>query len=946
MASNKRLSDLTSYAAVLPYASELFGIYQPLLGWRSKRMKSRFASGLAADKAALLAAMRNVIPAAVAVSYPGDRQVSIDSLKPGTPLHAARKAIDSVVMREISARLPPTPVAGLPWSDHLSDQSLTALFREVLVPHYTTAYLDNAKTGFRGAAGGATAATGAERSTFNQAFERQLQYESAVAGGLQYLLKAGNTAALHDLFYHVDDTTAISARMSKALAANTAAFAYLDIDHLDPQEKADLDRVALSPISVVHLFRQYFFELDSFLGTPTGHVWMSPGSVVELIEVSTRRTLVEKSLETALETTMNSEQSSTEQDEISDAVKDDNKQDMKFGASVSASYASVTATSSFDLANSQQQAREQTHKRMRQQTQKLSSEIRRNFKTTFKTVTETTDSSSKRYTLKNDTGSLINYELRRKMRQVGVQVQDIGSYLCWQTYVDNPGRDLGIAKLIHIAKPPELDGIPHPEEIPKLQPFSEQKSLTIPFMSINDSDADNEEIYVQGHEVDDSDEQIQADFLQEFVCPKANFELVNVELEAAGAPVQVSMKGALTNANGKASFTVHLDYADFQGKNSIGAKATLYWSPAAGANADIDAKNAANTSSFKAKEKLEFERSFIANAKERVTLASKIHARSSDDLREEERIVVYRRLIQDLLTNGVPMPDDRTRHVVAELINSIFDVDKMLYFVAPEWWRPRLHPSHQQLAGIKPSSPKFQVVSTALQTVIEGAIAHHAQSAHADSGSIPRLNSSTVTWGGAGEAGRDSYYITEDSDAARFGSSLGWLLQLDGDNLRNAFLNAPWVKAVIPIRPGKEQAAINWLKGVEGFDGIGDKDIYHASNPGELDSTGKPLDGQKLINVLIDLAKKVEKKHREGMESGQYPKAGDVADPSLVDADSVVTSTPIDRVYEHGFYPLKDSFRANVTGNYEIFDQWVEVLPTDQIAPVEVKYDPKTGRQV
>ena len=45
---------------------------------------------------------------------------------------------------------------------------------------------------------------------------------------------------------------------------------------------------------------------------------------------------------------------------------------------------------------------------------------------------------------------------------------------------------------------------------------------------------------------------------------------------------------------------------------------------------------------------------------------------------------------------------------------------------------------------------------------------------------------------------------------------------LDGDDLRNAFLNSPWVKAVIPIRPGKEQAAIQWLKsvGVEGADGI------------------------------------------------------------------------------------------------------------------------------
>ena len=84
------------------------------------------------------------------------------------------------------------------------------------------------------------------------------------------------------------------------------------------------------------------------------------------------------------------------------------------------------------------------------------------------------------------------------------------------------------------------------------------------------------------------------------------------------------------------------------------------------------------------------------------------------------------------------------------------------------------------------------------------------------------MGGSEVAWGGADDLQRDNYYITEDSEPAKLGSSLGWLLQLDGDNMRNAFLNAPWVKAVMPIRPGKEEAAINWLKGVEGMNGITD----------------------------------------------------------------------------------------------------------------------------
>ncbi|MBI5673259.1 MAG: hypothetical protein HZC50_08475 [Nitrospirae bacterium] len=46
----KRLSDLTDYVSILPYASEIFGVYQPLIGWKSKRIEARFGDGLAQDK--------------------------------------------------------------------------------------------------------------------------------------------------------------------------------------------------------------------------------------------------------------------------------------------------------------------------------------------------------------------------------------------------------------------------------------------------------------------------------------------------------------------------------------------------------------------------------------------------------------------------------------------------------------------------------------------------------------------------------------------------------------------------------------------------------------------------------------------------------------------------------------------------------------------------------
>ena len=538
------------------------------------------------------------------------------------------------------------------------------------------------------------------------------------------------------------------------------------------------------------------------------------------------------------------------------------------------------------------------------------------------------------------------------MRQVGVQVQDIGTYLCWQSYVDDPGKELGLSKLIHIAKPPDLDSIPHPEAIPLLQPFKEEKMVTIPFLSIDGTNADNEgEVYKDGVEVDNSEwfgslEKIQCDFDQECICPKEKHLLTNVEFDPQGLPVQAALEGGISNANGKGSFTLRLKSVDFQGQNSIQLKLILHWTPEDGANDKINQENETNTKEFRAKEKAEYEKAFVESVRERVDKASKIITRNSDELREEERIVVYRKLIQDMLLKGVPIPDDRTRHVVSELINSIFDVDKMLYFVAPEWWRPRLYRSKQQLQETPPQSinPPVVVADTATNAVLQKGLLNKIQTAELNSNS-KLMSASTVGWGGINDINRDNYYITESSDPAKLGSSLGWLLQLDGDNMRNAFLNAPWVKAVIPIRPGKEEAAINWLKGVEGMNGITDDVIYHTNNPNEKDIDGDQLDGQKMIDVLVDLAKKIKKKYQEGIDTGQYPKQDEISDPNLVDEENVVTATPIDRVYEHGFFPLEKSFRVNVGKNYEIFDQWTEILPTDQIVPVEVEYDPKSGRQ-
>jgi hypothetical protein len=958
MATVKRITDLTGYTSVLPYASELFGVYQPLLGWKSKRMQDRFDNGFGNDQAALLDALKNGFTGLVDIVYKSPTQVEIN-MKPGVLENSKMRSFDSILLQQVAQRLPAyKDTKPISWNTIITKSFIDALLGKDVAQAYATAYTGIFNTAspaaaLPDAALAATQNTAQAKRIQRGAFERQLQYESAIAGALLFLVKKHKYAILEEIFYNTKNNTERALQLVKTLSSKNSVEAFFDISHLNPRDQQDIKNVALSPISVVHLFRQYFFELDSFLGTPVGHVWLSPGSSVELLEVHTRTSRIEKTLENTLDTFTSAEKTTTTQDEISEAVKSDNQRDIKFGASVTASYASIDATASFDYAQSQKSAREVTHKRMRQQTEKLSSEIRKNFKSTFKTLSEITDVSSTKHIMANTTANLVNYELRRKMRQVGVQVQDIGTFLCWQSYVDDPGKELGLGKLIHVAQSPELGGLPHPEEIPALQAFQEEKITSIPFISVEGTNADSkDEVYQDGVEVDDSEwggtlEKIQPDFVLEFVCPKSDYQLSNVEFDTQGQPISVSRKTPITNTGNKASFTLHLDMADFQGQRSAQIKLVLHWSPLGAANEAIAQKNKENIANFKEQEKAAYEKAFIENVKERVTMASRITTRNGDELREEERIAVYRKLVQEMLLNGVTLPDDQTRHIVSELLNSIFDIDKMLYFVAPEWWRPRHHRSKQQL-GETTTTPIFDpsaIVAGSAAAVMEKGLKNRMFTASTLLKPDP-VGNNTVGWGGINESNRDNYYITENSEPAKLGSSLGWLLQLDGDNMRNAFLNAPWVKAVLPIRPGKEEAAINWLKGVEGLNGIDDEVIYHATNPNEKDIDGNPLEGQKMIDVLLDLAKKIKKKYDEGIETGTFPKQDEVSDPALVDNESTVTATPIDRVYEHGFFPLNGSFRANVDKNYQIFDQWIEILPTDQVVPVEVRYDSKTGRQI
>jgi hypothetical protein len=1013
--------DLERFKGRLPYSREAYGVFQPLIGWKSRLIRNRIkpkdikipTNRFLDGGRSLFASLSDGIIAPIAED--------IDLFSQEMPTRFDVPAyLDCVLVRAIQEvysldqRLREHPANDTEywatfWNTTLSKDALNQLFQKGFDEIAGTSFNqpERAATNLR-----------ARLEYVKQTLSIPVSKEDAMA--YLYSKEVHVARFLSSLVPRNEDDAIAKDYPNNVNRLLLKIAVSPDLDEMfriaDPfiTSLAKRREAVLSPIGIIHLFQQYFFEFDTFLGPPVEHVWLSPGSTTELIEISTRRVYEEQAYERFSESIMRSEYAKSLQDDLSTAMKDENQKNTKLGTSLSGGasilIAHVEASGSASIEETEKQAREETHRTIRQQSAKLSSEIRSNFKSTFRTVKETTDLHSKRYVIQNPSKRVVNYELRRKMRQVGVQMQDIGTQLCWQVYVDDAGSDLGVGQLVHLASKADLGRFIHqePKSIPET--YSEIVSIFVPIPNQGDS-SNLGPIVASGflglaagggvpaavvgvalYEVVDSlfgsdGDKVSGSTAYSPIAPNninqpyevplpdgyqiARVQQTDQTFKAVGEGeipvIWLKQNGAFDETLSPPQFRLSitsysgglLNFSINGGRVTPGEiiefKMKLTFEPTKAKLESVAAENAGIIEENKRKDierQRRIKEEFINSVKERVTLASRISPRPSDDLREEERTVIYRTLIQRLMREAWSLDADRKEtHLRSELIKSMFDVDKMLYYVAPEWWQPRLHRSLQDVGARRPNGSTLSDESLDInsQKSFESSV---VQEAIASSRRIKRSlgtlgDDDTVGWGGEGR--EDNYLITEDSAASRLGSSLGWLLQLDGDNLRNAFLNAPWVKAVIPIRPGREREALEWLKQsqVEGTEGLSD---LYAGDDASL-FKGKCFEKfgvQKSLtidDVLKLLADDVTNKH--GQSKKVVSKTVDLGGGQ---SRSVHYLRP-DEVFETGFSPLKGGFRASVEGNlearyFQVFDQWMEILPTDQIVAVEVEYDPKTGFQV
>lgn len=954
---------------ILPYASEMYGVYQPLLGWISTRAVNRFSSNrppvsietflpsiqTQITKPFLLEGP-NVNHDLISLGY--DFKIDIGQLNKYSPVNTEMiyksflltRLKDEFLVQDMDK---PETYKALFNTDHLKKilQLVTSDIRTYLGKD------ENRKININ-----------KPENVLN--LTNILSRESKIACALVALQTNDQFDSIKNIFVKKNPFLDVSKYKALFQMVNPEPLDNLNIKDINSQ-------ISLSPIGIVHLYRQYYYEFDSFLGPPVQHVWVSPGGTVELIEVQTRKTTIERTQEQTFDNVQKSELATDIKDEISDSVRKENETNTKFGVSVSAGggistpiyTADVKTTTTYELDKSSKEAQEHTHKQNREQSNKLSSEIRKNFKSTFKTVTEVTDTSSKRYVLANNTTELVNYELRRKMRQVGVQLQDLGESLCWQSYIDNPGDQLGIAKLVHIASPAALDNLSSPPVQSPPAPINADYITDPPlFFPFSFSEFGSQEGLELGS--------------QEYT-PPIGWELdpsQNIWWEFCnGNVLTISITYTTNKPNTPYKITFHFkahEASNFEWRTPIVVKVHFGLKPSDTMIQDIEKANDDVRKKYDADVQNKVKEAFYNAAKDRINIASNITPRSSIDLREEERIIVYRNLISSLISESLsgispakpgvqPPVESEIRHLLSELINSIFDVDSMLYFVAPEWWQPR----KLRYAYGSSSDGKFTVVTKSDDHVSPQDLGFSNNSQ--DISDFDRQN--VIGWGGLDAHRPDNYFITGDSHPAKLGSSLGWVLQLDGDNLRNAFLNAPWVKAVLPIREGMEVAAINWLSQlhIEGSTGLSNcyagttEEIakisdYLTSHASEFDPALRiKFKNASCAVTIFDALLYLCLRIKEKMSFKMQTKKATTKDPIDPSKDIEISFLATEKVYEYGSDPLQGGFRANsdpsdaqndpLSPNYnpfKIFDQWIEVLPTDQIAAVQVTYDPKTGMQI
>lgn len=527
---------------------------------------------------------------------------------------------------------------------------------------------------------------------------------------------------------------------------------------------------ALSPLGILHLYRQLHFPGEEGVGPVEQAFTVAPAETVEIVQESTIRRTSERVEEFGTETTTESEREERTQDDISNQVDNSIKRDLQVGISahggVNTGVYNFGANLTTNIGLSTQTSRQQIQKHMTALTRKESEKTRNSYSLKFRTLEEVTEFSRMRRTITNNSADPVNYGLRRVLRTMKVKLQSMGPRLCWLIYVENPGLGLGTSEFV-MYRPSSPAVV---ADVPAGSPAKPAEGSATGSQVIGRPSAGT---MTQIRVYSDSTKEVYGLTINQIVdvSPEGGKD-VPVPPEAKGV-VEVDTTAAGLPA-GAAEFKVQVDWHDTK---SAEIHYTYYYRPSVSA---LKAWEEQVNLIRKRISEQELEDQF-SRAKKLLAAQSKVKARPSADLRAEERYEILGRMIR-VLFGGNP---GEVSPLEIEFFHRYFDISALFFYIHPSWWKPRY-----TKAG----------------------------------------------------ATRQAYKLTDETDPAPLGSSLGWLLQLDGDRRRNEFLNSPWVRVCLPFRPGVEREGVKYLaEHIEGQIG------YSMLSASELDELIKRIEEQRAL---------------------------------------------------------------------------------------------------
>lgn len=543
--------------------------------------------------------------------------------------------------------------------------------------------------------------------------------------------------------------------------------------------------LSFSPLGVLSTIRYNFVSDDEIIRGPIQQIIsLAPRETVEVVTEMVARTVREDEFEQGEESDRERTTENKVSNELTDIISNTitHSTNNSVGVNAGSAMGIVSASGDFNESNVETRSAQSTNKALREMTTKATDRLKRTYKLKIRNVRDITETNSSRRVITNpsDTNAT-NIAVHQALRKQTVVVQHLGNQLCWQCVVLHPGKYLKVGVL----RKTYDDAVDLKSIAPIILPAPTSGTGSIgdaadglaahsgrTFNWDIDFNLPPEHSYDQPPNAGDPPN---VKIISARVRHMARGNTVGTQHTFNLTILKAVSFSTATVAKAEGTKTQPAQMAGAAGAasqdtivNNNGLKITVSGTYIyTGHNVDdnlrleleVEYKYVSSllAQSADVVQKLESLKQRYARAVQRKEGEASLAKRPTRDLREEERLEVTSRLLQENFSAGA---GDAAEF---EYMSSLFDFEKMFYAL------PEL------------------LVACNKESVDDG---------------LGNLNE----------------YLVTDKTSAEFGASLHWAkFQPDADRARNVFLNSAYAQVRLPIRNGKEEEAVSWMaSNVEG----------------------------------------------------------------------------------------------------------------------------------